>query len=428
MKKILTLLLLMACVIRSFAQTEEQKTISVKSITTHYRKNLVFKDTTILETLISSIPSSLGDTVGRKGGRRFPNGFSHADDFETNHYTVDSIPDKARVFVNGIEFPDKTVLSKLSNYEILFIKKHNGFRKNEATNRYEPITDGKPPRAFVYMKHEDLPEAIFLYKQYTLEPVRYTCWSESPSFDLLRTDDTLIFPSKPRIVLDGRLQSAEMRLSDLDFSKIKQVKVYGKTDAQQFFGWRVKEGLVEVTSLKGGQFHSLGLLNIHVKGEMQDKNGNWKPLLDTTFSGVKQFQAFREDIYKKNGPIYLINGEYETELVNRKSFDYEAITNIRIVGKGNASNDTVYIQTQKERWRNSAKTTMSQVLIDLKRIQHPEVSPVPIYLLDDKEVPCDTISSFKSKEIEMVESLEGCDAIAKFGKRGLNGVVSYRRK
>lgn len=428
MKKILTLLLLMACVIRSFAQTEEQKTISVKSITTHYRKNLVFKDTTILETLISSIPSSLGDTVGRKGGRRFPIGFSHADDFETNHYTVDSIPDKARVFVNGIEFPDKTVLSKLGNYEILIIKKHNGFRKNEATNNYEPITNGKPPRAFVYMKHEDLPEAMFLYKQYTLEPIRYTCWSESPSFDLLRTEDTLLMPSTPRIVLDGRLQSAGMRFSDLDFSKIKQVKVYGKTDAQQFFGWRVKEGLVEVTSLKGGQFHTLGVLNIHVKGEIQDKNGNWKPLLDTTLYGIKQFKTFREDVYKKNGPIYLINGEYETELVNRKSFDGEAITDIRIVGKGNASNDTVYIQTQKERWRNSAKTTLSQVLYDLKRIQNPEASPVPIYILDNKEVPFETISSFKNKEIEMVESLEGCDAIAKFGKRGLNGVVSYRRK
>jgi hypothetical protein len=96
--------------------------------------------------------------------------------------------------------------------------------------------------------------------------------------------------------------------------------------------------------------------------------------------------------------------------------------------RGKATNDTVYIQTQKERWRNSAKTTLSQVLYDLKRIQHPEASPVPIYILDEKEVPFETISSFKSKEIEMVESLEGCDAIAKFGKRGLNGVVSYRRK
>lgn len=428
MKKILALLLLMVCVTYAFAQKQEQKTIAAKFITTHYRKNLVFRDTTIMETFLSAIPSSLGDSLAKRGARRFPNGLSHADDFETNRYTVDSIPENASVFVNGIQFPDKKMLSKMTNYEILFIKMNNGYKLDSGASKYVPITEGKPPRAFVYMKHDDLPATIFLYKQYTLEALRYTCWSESPSFDLLRTEDTLLIANTPRIVLDGRLQPVEMRLRDLDLSKIKQIKVYGKMDAQQFFGWRVKEGLIEVTSLKGGQFHSLGLLNIHVKGEIQDKNGNWKPLLDTTFSGVKQFQAFREDVYRKNGAVYLINGEYETELVNRQSFDPEAITNIRIVGKGQATNDTVYIQTQKERWRNSAKTTISQVLIDLKRIHNPEATSVPIYILDNKEVPFETISAFKSKEIEMVESLEGCDAIAKYGKRATNGVVSFRRK
>ena len=166
-------------------------------------------------------------------------------------------------------------------------------------------------------------------------------------------------------------------------------------------------------------------------------------------TSLEQFKEFRKKVYQANGPVFLFNGEFEMESVNRKTIDADAMESVKIVnGKkmgrslqfknGNSTtqfneiidvaNDTVFIQTEKERWTAKAGISIPTVMSQLKRVRNIDPEPTPIYFVDNQEIDAEKLEQYKSKELEFVESLEGCDAISKYGKRAEYGVVIYRKK
>jgi hypothetical protein len=65
---------------------------------------------------------------------------------------------------------------------------------------------------------------------------------------------------------------------------------------------------------------------------------------------------------------------------------------------------------------------------ELKRLRNTNPDPTPIYIVDNQEITAEKLKEYKPKELEFIESLEGCDAIAKYGKRAEFGVVIYRKR
>ena len=64
----------------------------------------------------------------------------------------------------------------------------------------------------------------------------------------------------------------------------------------------------------------------------------------------------------------------------------------------------------------------------MKRLRNTDPEPTPIYIVDNQEITAEKLKQFKNKDLEFVQSLEGCDAITKYGKRAEFGVVIYRKR
>ncbi|MEA5461823.1 hypothetical protein VB796_22325 [Arcicella sp. LKC2W] len=445
MKKILLLLLVS---FNLFAQNPQSNPKRSFSITSFYHKNIVFNDTVFYDVEYIDAPKIANPATIRRMTTRV----SFADAFpKNNKYTYDSIPEIASINVNGISFDNKKILNKIPNYEILLIKTDSArsFRYNPETKEYFGTARYKKPHSVIYQDHANIPRDFYFFKEYTLEPIRYKCSSDSPVLDVFRTEDTIIVSTKPRVMIDGRLQPKSYDYQHIDVAKVKQIEVFGKEDALKFFGHKAKSGLIAVTTKDNKAKLNWALANIRLIGEMQDKNEKWKVITDTVLTNIEQFNAFRKAVYQANGPVYLINGEFETEKVNRKTIDAEAMQSIKVVaGTKNKltvtnqnsqmvsqliepitiGNDTVFIQTEKERWTAHAGISISRVLSELKRLRNIEPEPVPIYILDNQEITSEKLKEFKNRELEFVESLEGCDAISRYGKRAEYGVVIYRKK
>jgi hypothetical protein len=445
MKKTILFLLIS---VNLFAQTPQATSQRNYSITHFYHKNTVFADTVYYDIEFTDMRKGIDSASIRRIALRV----SFADAFpKNNKYTYDSIPEIASMNINGIYFDNKKILSKIPNYEILLIKRDSArsFRYNPETKEYFGTARYKKPHAVIYQDHANIPRDFYFFKEYTLEPIRYKCSSDSPVLDVFRTEDTVILSSRPRVMIDGRLQPKLFDYQHIDVEKVKKIEVFGKEDALKYFGHKAKMGLISVTTKDSKAKLNWTLDNIRVTGEMQDKNGKCKVITDTVLTNIEQFNTFKKAVYQANGPVYLINGEFETEQVNRKTIDAEAMQSVKVVaGTKNRvtvtnqnsqrisqliepitiGNDTVFIQTEKERWSARAEVSISRVLSELKRLRNTEPEPVPIYILDNQEITSEKLKEFKSKELEFVESLEGCDAISRYGKRAEYGVVIYRKK
>jgi len=444
MKKTTLLFLAIGYYFAVFSQVvEKTKTLKGKaySITSFYHKNLIYNDTLAFDI---EVPFDKASESQKKG--QFYRSFADAA-FKNVKYTHDSIPESAFVIVNGIRFEDKKVLSKMINFEILLVKKDSSYSYiyNQKTKQYEVVAKYKQPRAIIYQNHPNLPRDFFLFKQNTLEPIRFKCSSYSPVLDVFNTADSLVFSNNPRIMIDGRLQNKELEFDDVNLSTVKKIEVFSKEDARVYFGQKVKSGLILIVTNDSKFNFEWTLANTHVIGEMQDKNGQWKIIQDTLLTSPEQFLSFQKSVYATNGTVYLINGEFETEKVNRKTIDADAMGSIKVsagkrikdihnesLGKieqaGVFTNDTVFIETEKERWTVKATTSIPKVMSELRRLRNAEPEPVPIYFVDNQEIDAEKLKLYKSKELEFVESLEGCDAISRYGKRGEFGVVIYRKK
>jgi hypothetical protein len=427
MKKITLLLLAFIFTIHTFAQKkgEQLSPLIGYSITDFYHKNIVFRDT--VKFIVDKPWQSFADAV-----------------FKHEKYTADSIPEKSKIIINGIYFDSKKVLSKMNDYQVLLVKK-DSVLKYDYDKKNKLVSTGKYgyQPSMVYQEHPNLPRNFFFFKQNTLEPVRYSCSSYSPVLDVFHTSDSLIISAKPRVMLDGRLQARDFDYQSVPLENIKSIDVFAKEDAANYFGQKAKSGLVSIVT-KNSDFNlNWTLSNTHVVGEIQDKKGNWTIIKDTLLTNINEFREFRKSVYATNGPVYLINGEFENEQVNRKTIDTDAIEAIEVVSGAKINvknpsleernnpiyyNDTVRIKTQKERWTSKANVGIPSIMSQIKRLRNTDPEPTPIYIVDNQEITVEKLKEFKNKDLEFIQSLEGCDAISKYGKRAEFGVVIYRKK
>ena len=426
MKNFLTFLILLLLRFEGFAQTSP-KILKAKSysITRYFYKNISFIDTTGADI---EIPENLA-SPNQKGGLWYR---SAADAvFSASNLGIEAIPKNASVIINGIRFENSNILTQLADIKVLNIKNDSliSYKYSLDQKQFIESRQAKPPRAFVYQAHSNLPHDFLIFKQNTLEPVRYRCSAFSPILNTFLSEENLNKPST-RLMIDGRMQSQDIDYQHLDYSKYQNIMIFGAEDANKYFGWKARAGLITMNTI-GSDFKLEWMLaNMRVLGEIQDKNGNWSVVKDTIVNNIEQFNKLKNPIFAENGTVYMINGEHESEQMNRKTFDTDAIESIRIVA-GNPSkmiNDTVFINTQKERWTNQSRATLSKVMSDLNRIHNGNTVIIPIYILDNEEIDYEKLKQFKSKELEFISSLEGCDAINQYGKRAENGVVIYRRK
>ena len=444
MKNTTILLLALFMSFAGFSQKKEKiETLkgTVYSITSFYHKNLIFVDTVSYDV---EVPINEANERQKKG--QWYRSFADAV-FKDVKYTFDSIPEKAFITVNGIRFENKKILQKMDDCTIFLVQKDSSYSYtyNQKTKDYNVVFKYKQPRAIVYQNHPNLPRDFFLFKQNTLEPVRYKCASYSPVLDVFNTADSLVFSDKPRIMIDGRLQRREFEFNDIKLETVKKIDVFSKEDAQTYFGRKVKSGLISVTTNESKFNLDWTLANTWVIGEIQDKNEKWRVIKDTLLTSPEQFILFRKSVYATNGTVYMINGEFETEKVNRKTIDADAMESITVVagektkevynkslGKieeiGRFTNDTVFIKTEKERWTAKAATSIPRVMSEFRRLRKTEPDPTPLYFVDNQEIDSEKLKQYKPKELEFVESLEGCDAISKYGKRAEFGAVIYRKK
>jgi hypothetical protein len=428
MKKLTLLLLASIFTIHTFAQKkgEQSSPLIGYSITDFYHKNIVFRDT--VQVLVGKPWQSFADAV-----------------FKDVRYTIDSIPKNGKIIINGIHFDNKKILSKVNDYQILRVKKDSVLWYITDKNKKPFVSEAKYvfEPSMVYQDHPNLPRSFFFFKQNTLEPVRYSCSSYSPVLDVFHTADSLIISAKPRVMLDGRLQARDFDYQGVPLENIKSIDVFAKEDAVNYFGQKAKSGLVSIVT-KNSDFNlNWTLSNTHVVGEIQDKKGNWTVIKDTLLTNINEFKEFRKSVYATNGPVYLINGEFENEQVNRKTIDTDAIEAIEVIAGARINvknpsleernnpiyyNDTVRIKTQKERWTAKANVGIPSIMSQIKRLRNTDPEPTPIYIVDNQEITADKLKEFKNKDLEFVQSLEGCDAISKYGKRAEFGVVIYRKR
>ncbi len=444
MKKTFTLLLIVCNFIDVFGQNKNKefnKFVLPKIMTVDSVGNNILKNNPNIEIEMSNkFANSFFDNMNSNGSKIF---------------TTDSIPDIAYIIINGIEFQNKKVLTKINNFKITNIRKDSTFSFNIAKRdsvtgslQYKDIKRKyQRPYARINQEHPILAHDFFLFKVNTLEPVRYRCASYSPVLDVFNTEDSIGILLKPRVMIDGRLQAKSFDYDKINLDNIEKIEVFGNDDATTYFGQKAKSGLISY-STKGSNFcFDWALANTRVLGEMQDKKGNWMPIVDTLFSNVEQFNDYRKNCLKTNGAIYIINGKSETEFSNRKTIDMDAITNFRVVSNAKskriplsvsnklvsistetttAENDTIYIDTNRNTW--ALTSNFSKIFSELKRLRKTLPDPIPLYFVDNQEIDSEKLKQYKPKELEFVESLEGCDAISKYGKRAEFGVVIYRKK
>ena len=444
MKKTTLLLFLSFCFVNVFGQNKKEvfnELVLPKGFPVDSIKNYILKYGTKTEAGKSdTFASAFFDDMMADGSKA---------------YTNDSIPDIARLIVNGIEFQSKKVITKIDNYRIVGVSKDSAYTINSV--KRDSVTGSlvyknikrkyQRPYARVTQEHPILAHDFFLFKINTLEPERYRCASYSPILDVFNTEDSIGVLLKPRVMIDGRLQAKSFNYDEINLDNIEKIEVFGSSDATNYFGQKVKSGLISYIT-KGSKFcYDWALANTHVIGEIEDNKGNWKQVVDTLFSNIEQFNEYRKKCLKANGAIYIINDKFETELVNRKTIDMDAITNYRVVNNAKnkrislsvsdklaslktktttTENDTIYIETS--RYSLTSTSNFSKIVSELKRLRKSTPDPTPLYFVDNQEIDAEKLKQYKPKELEFVESLEGCDAISKYGKRAEYGVVIYRKK
>jgi hypothetical protein len=455
MKKIFTLLLVFCCFVNGFAQQSSE--VLFQKNTAIFKDGYIYKNQHFVD--IDSSDYEEGKLIDMSNlttrEQNIKKILSNGMRLSSNKvYPIDSVPETATLNVNGVVFKSKKILTKLSDCTIFHIKKDSIYTYEYRTKKDSAIYSNvrvkyRQPKAMVYQAHPSLPYNFFVFKLNTLEPIRYTSSSYSPVLDVFNTEDSIGMNLKPRVMIDGRLQAKTFDYQNLVLKNIEIIEVFGGIDAKIYFGGKAKGGLISIIT-KGSTFKlDWALSTTHVIGEIQDKTGNWKVIVDTLFSTIDDFKKYHKKCLESNGAIYKIDGEFETEFVNRKTVDMDRISNIKIVSAArektipltisattretrteitNMGSDTIYIETKRPRWSASSNSNFGKVMSELQRLRKSTPDPTPLYFVDNQEIDSEKLKLYKPKELEFVESLEGCDAISKYGKRAEFGVVIYRKK
>lgn len=428
MHKLLYFLILGILIHDSFAQEmPAKKLVSRTAIDLFYYGGNVYRDTI-------EIQYAVRDTTKNK---LFPR-ISFANGSVRNGLSADSIPDNALIRINDVSFRNKEVLKWISDVKVLSLRNDSLFYAGLKNPDIELMKLPKPRiQALLIQKHSRLPKDFFFFTPYELQGIRFRCFAESPIYDLLDFHQET-GKSLARYVIDGKLQPLNVTFESLNKAEIKKIEVYSPLEAQRFFGNSFRNGLVEVVTRNGHSRNDLHLRNIRILEEMQVKNGKWQLLKDTVMT-FEEVIAYRNERLTANGaPVYMIDGENETEYVNRKTIDIGSIEKIDIKRAENRfdnisqtfskiGNDTIFLNIRRYH-ANNRLSNFASIMSDLQRLRQDNTESVPIYIVDEVEIDVEKLKHFKSKELEMIAVLQGCEAIQKYGKRGENGVVIYKTR
>jgi hypothetical protein len=437
-----------------FAQQKDSMVVRKNlEIRYFYHKNKTYLDSTMNVYTTKKIATEVDSSGMKFMGTAIRNELF--DSYKT--YTLDSIPDDAIVNVNNILKIRKSLLKSLNSYKILDVRK--GKEKKWATELYtfkddvqerywEQIEFSTIPKALVVQEHNYLPQDFFLFKNTTLQPIRYRCFADVPVWDyLIESTNT---SKKPIYVLDGRIQPESFEMNDILEKQIKSIEVYDQEDGKKFFGKKAKYGIISIAT-KAYKGDVKPLLNaIRIVGEIEVKLGNWEMVSDTTVDTIDAFVNFRKKTLLANGGvIYLIDGELESEKTNRKTIDLDNVESISIkkspekkidnhvngqIGLTFTTDfeDTISIKTGKRRLVENRNTNPSVILLEMQMLrsgenQTSEKSTLPLYIIDGKEISSKDLQKYKVKDYD-VEVISSDDALDKYGKKGINGAMIYKRK
>ncbi len=372
--------------------------------------------------------------------RKFPPAHvSYANGLKTT-YTFDSIAVGKSIKINDVVFSNREILKWMLGYQILAVHKDtilNYFRVNGEW-KFKKIYR-KAPLPLVIQKHSNLPQDFFMFKPYSLEAIRFKCFAEAKIFDMLAfpADTALV---NPRFLIDGKLQSRGFTSDNLKMNEVKSIEVFSPQEAMRFFSYKFRKGIVSVTTKNSKSNEEAFNRNIRVLEEMQQKDGSWVAQSDTVLPNIESFRAYQKaKLTAQNAPIYLIDGELETESVNRKTYNMDRMESLitklspreydRKLNKFiQTATDTVKITSYQGRAFGDRLSNLPGIFHDLQQLRKTQPDPNPIYIVDDKEIDFEKLKNLSMKNLEMVAVLEGCDAIQKYGKRGENGVVIYKSK
>ena len=417
------------------------------------------------------------DTVFMVDGRRLPKGqnlnqydslfhinfvWQHkdtmlilAETYGNRPKSLEELPEDALIFVNNVSLVGKHFLRLLGkeNYTI-----ENLSRSRRLYNYNTKSDDFKMGEVTASQVTPFLPQNFFTVKKYTLESIRYRCFAALPMLDFfsgaeeghrLSNQD-----KKPLFMVDGRLQSPDFEWEILNPADYRKVWVYSPAIAKNFLGQRAQYGLIDLITKKSNLVDGHFLTGIRIIGEQQNKNGNWQTTIDTTVLNMNAFEQFRKKKILEQGPIYMINGEVETETMNRKTIDIGHITEFYVrkqkrennekrsfgagtmridtrEGQNKMYQDTIFIKTSGgyDRFAVDRQTNLQIIMEELAKMRMPPVEEIlPIYFIDTEEVSLEKLQQYRPKDFESVDVLDKTDAIKTYGKKGENGVVIYKLK
>jgi hypothetical protein len=380
---------------------------------------------------------------------------------------LDSVPKSTPFCVNNILTINHNLLKYIPNYEVVHVRKarHEGMvmPRTGDFNKTKIMVKGiyeTAPKVLIYQAHPNLPKDFFMINEKTFEAQRYSCSVESPLWDFF-VNPSPSNSSKPVYVLDGRIQTSGFELGDISEKNIKMIEVFDPEDGKQFFGRKGSNGIVAIATKKYTGDLLPTLRNIRIIGETEYEMGRWKIISDTTVENLNAYWNYRKQVFLQNGPVYMIGGEEETQQVNRKNIEMERVLGIEIkreniklptekfelnmdstswyvkslnmTPQDFTRRDTVFIKTGIKANIVALNNQIDAIFMNLQIMRNGgqlprKSSKIPLYFVDNQEITPDKLKEFKPKELEFVESLEGCDAISKYGKRAEFGVVIYRKK
>ena len=460
MKKIHLISLLICVLTKGFSQ-ESDSLLERKTIfySTYYHKGKKFQDTADYKV-----------TVDKADLKKLAKGekLDLTIDAEQENKSLNSIPENMTFYVNNVLTIKHNLLKYIPYYEVVHVRKgkHKGtvlpqsgnLRKNEKimTGVYETN-----PKTIIYQGHTIIPKDFFLINEKTFQSQRYSCSIDAPIWDYLYSQSSTI-SSKPVYVIDGRIQKDGFDCGDTPENEIKTIEIFDAEDGKRYFGRKGSNGVVAIATKKFTGDLLPKFRNIRIIGETEYEMGRWKKTSDTTVEDINAYWNYRKATFSQNGPVYMIGGNEENSQTNRKTIEMTRVLGIEIkrdnrriiIDKNKINMDT--IPTYLEKLEMVSEDFIQQDTILIKLGIRPEIvsintqidgvyynlltmrnggkiptknsSRTPIYIVDNQEVTAEKLKEFKSKELEFVESLEGCDAISKYGKRAEFGVVIYRKR
>ena len=460
MKKLRLIALLIFVVTKGFSQEPDILVLGKTNyFNVFYHKGKMFSDTGAYKVTVK-------ESVLRKNLKSRIVSFSNIN--VQRIIPLDSVPENASFSVNNSLVIDHNLLKYVPNYEVVHVRKtrYEGFvlpKANDFKND-EIIVKGiyeTEPKVLIYQGHTVVPRDFFLINEKTFQSQRYSCSIDTPIWDYLYNQPSTTSP-KPVYILDGRIQAEGFDCGDTPENEIKTIEIFDAEDGERYFGRKGSNGVVAIATKNFTGDMLPKFRNIRIIGETEYEMGRWKKTSDTTVEDINAYWNYRKATFSQNGPVYMIGGNEENAQVNRKTIEMTRVLGIEIkrdnrriiIDKNKVNMDT--ISTYLERLEMVSEDFIQQDTILIKLGVRPEIvsintqidgvyynlltmrnggkiptknsNRIPIYIDDNQEITAEKLKEFKSKELEFIESLEGCDAISKYGKRAEFGVVIYRKR